>query len=138
MFLKGNQGRFFVLAVISVALAALILRFVVERVIMTGIDHNEVNAANTLKLIAAALDNYAEDHNGVFPSNFAQLVHADPSYLDSDYPSLSSLEGYVYSCPSIEASGYSCRAVPSKCGLSGRNVYMVTTGGPIASEPCAK
>lgn len=135
---RDKQGRFFVLVVVAVAMSALILRFTVEQIIRMGTASNEIAATNTLKLIATALENYAKDHNGAFPTAFAQLRQTNPSYLDTDYPALSSLKGYVYSCPTLEVDGYSCQALPLKCNLSGKKAYAVTTGGLIASEPCAK
>ena len=134
----NNKGKSFVTIMIVIAICAVVFRIVIDRVIKISIAQNESIAEGTLKLISAALENFARDNNGIYPSNFATLTKPVPPYLNRNYISLSSLRGYVYSCPRLESAGYSCFAIPSICKLTGENVFNVTTGGAITSEECNK
>ncbi len=133
----NNKGVSFISIMVILALFALILRFAIERIIEISIKQNDSNAQATIKLISVALENYAKDHQGAFPSSLSVLTQNNPSYLDKDYIAKSPLKGYEYSCLRLEASGYSCSAVPLKCKFSGKTIYMITTGGLVVSESCS-
>ena len=115
-----TKGRSFVTIMVVIAIFSLLLRIAIEKIIKINVTQNESTAQATLKLISAALENYAQDHLGEYPGNFTVLVKDTPSYLDKDYLMESSVKGYDYSCSTLEASGYSCSAVPIKCNLDGR------------------
>jgi len=135
----GNiRGRSFLVIIVVVAIFSLLLRIAIERIIKINIEQNESNAQATLKLISAALENYAQDHLGEYPVNFAALVNGNLPYLDRNYLLDSPVKGYDYNCSRLEASGYSCSAVPRKCNLTGKVAYTVTSGGLIISEDCVK
>ncbi len=136
--MKKKQGRSFVTTMIIIAVVALLLRFVVERLIKMNIAQNESSAALTLKLISTALENYARDTKGTYPQNFSVLTQGNPAYLDKDYLALSLYKGYYYSCSRLETSGYSCLATPLRCGFSGDLIYSISTGGVFVSEECKR
>ena len=136
--MKNNRARSFVMIMMVIAVCALVLRVLIERLIKINITQNESNAAMTLKLISAALENYAEDNLGAYPVNFSLLAQAKPPYLDKDYLAKSPLKGYNYSCLRLEPSGYSCSASPTRCKLTGNTVYTITTGGSLISEICER
>jgi len=121
---------------IVIAFLALVLRFGIDRIIKFNISQNESNAQGTLKLISAALENYALDNQGIYPINLSLLTKSKPPYLDRDYIILSPSKGYNYGCSRLEPSGYSCYASPVRCKLSGTVVYTITTGGLLVSENC--
>ncbi len=123
---------------IVIAISSLVLRISLEQLIKFNIAQNESNAQTTLKLISAALENYAKDHLGAYPDKLSLLNQDSPRYLDKDYLTESPAKGYDYSCPRLESSGYSCAANPVKCNLTGKTTYTVTTGGLIVSEECIK
>lgn len=123
---------------IAIALLAFVLRVSIEGLINRNMDLNESNAQATLKLIAAALESFAKNNQGAYPSSLLSLTKAQPAYLDKDYVGLSPYKGYIYNCQRLEASGYSCNAVPAKCRLTGKIVYNVTTGGIAVFEECNK
>jgi len=133
----NKKGLSFITIMIVVALFALVLKYTIEKVIKITIQQNDANAQATLKLISAALENYAKANNGVFPNDLSVLAKSDPQYIDKDYISKSPLKGYEYKCSRLEASGYSCSAAPVKCGLTGGVRYTVTTAGPVVSEICS-
>lgn len=123
---------------IIIATSALVLRIVIEQIIRITITQNESSACANLKLISAALENYAFDHRGIYPASFSNLTQSKPAYLDKDYITQSSSKGYSYSCPRLELSGYACYASPLRCKLTGKMVYTVTTGGSLISEDCSR
>lgn len=133
-----NKGRSFVTIMVIIAVCALSLRIVIDRLIKLNIAQNESNAQGTLKLIGAALENYARDNGGIYPANLSVLTKTRPPYLDKDYIIQSPLKGYIYSCLRIEPSGYSCYASPTRCQLTGNTIYNITTGSLLITEECSK
>jgi len=133
----NNKARSFVIIMLVIAIVALLLRVAIEQVIKGSSAQNESNATSTLKLVATALENYAKDHAGNFPSSVSALTQTSPAYIDKDYVTQSPAKGYIFSCPRLDASGYSCYASPTHCGLSGSKIYHVTTGGLSVSEDCS-
>lgn len=136
--MQYSSSRSFVIIMVVIAICALVLRFGIEQLIKINITQNESNASGTLKLISAALENYAKDHNGAFPANISLLTKDSPPYLDKDYIAESPARGYSFSCLRLETSGYSCLATPVKCRLTGKMIYTVTTGGLLIYEECSQ
>lgn len=133
----NKKGRNFVIIMVVIASSTLIFRFAIEQLLKINIAQNESNASATLKLISAALENYASDHNGAFPVNLSLLTKDNPPYLDKDYVALSPIRGYNFNCFRLEASSYSCVATAIKCRLTGKTNYTITTGGLLVSEECS-
>ena len=132
------RARSFITIMVLIAVCSLFLRFGLEHLIKTSIRQNESGASTTLKLISTALQNYAKDHQDIFPQNLETLTQSNPAYIDKDYIKISPVKGYVYSCSRIDASGYNCVATPIACGITGNTVYTITTGGGFISEKCNK
>ena len=76
--MRRNSGRSFVLIMIVIAVVSLLLRFAIEKLMLLNIAQNETNAQNNLKLISAALENYAKNNNGIFPDDFSLLTKSKP------------------------------------------------------------
>lgn len=134
--MADNKGKNFVTLMLFIAVFAFLLRVGIEQIMRMTIAGNESNAQITLRLIAIALENYAKDNRGIYPASLTALTQTKPSYLDKDYTVHSSVKGYVYSCPRLEQSGYNCYAAPSKCKITGKIIFSVTSGSPIILEPC--
>ena len=134
--MKNNRAKSFVTVMAIIAVSALVLRVLIDRGIKLITAQNESNASTTLKLISTALENYAEDNNGVYPQNLSVLTQVEPVYLQKSYMTGSPLKGYNYGCPRLEPSGYTCYANPIFCNLTGKMVFTVTTGGLLVSEEC--
>jgi type II secretory pathway pseudopilin PulG len=134
----NKKGKSFVTIMVVIALLALTLRIVVDAIMSRSMSQNQSNAEDTLKLISAALENFARDNRGAYPANFSDLTKMSPPYLDKNYVVNSPVKGYSYSCSRLEPSGYSCSAQPVKCNMSGLLNYNVTTGGVFVAEECRK
>jgi len=135
--MRGLFARSFVLIMIIIALASLILRIAIDKIMQVSIAQNESVAQSNLKLISTALENYAKVNHGVFSPNLATLINTTPPFLDKDYIAQPVIKGYNYSCPVLDASTYSCVAAPGKCRITGRKIYTVTTGGSLSYEDCS-
>jgi hypothetical protein len=131
-------GKSFLVLMIVTAFTALLLRFAGNQIITLTISQNESNAAGIIKMIGTALENYAGNNNNVFPGSIKALTETDPPYLNSDYISESPLRGYNYACSRLEPTGFSCSAVPLKCNLTGKKIFVVSTGNIFVSEDCFK
>ena len=133
-----NRGVSFVTVMIIAALVALALRFAVEQLIAWSIAQNEANAVDTLKLISTAIENYAGDHLGLYPTNLTALCESKPSYIDRSYTKLTAVKGYVFDCPVLDPTGYACEASPLRCTMTGRTVFRITTGGSLIDGKCGR
>ena len=136
--MRNNIGKSFVAIMIVIAVMALLLRIVIEKAIKWNIAQNESYAQSTLKLVSTALENYAKDNRGAYPTSLSVLTLSTPSYLDIKIIAQTTQRGYIYACPRMETSGYSCMASPVKCGLTGKAAYTITTGSLLVLEECSK
>ncbi len=123
---------------VVMALSALLLRLAIHRVIAYTIKQNQLLAQVNLKLFSTAMENYAKDNNNVYPESVDLLIKHDPVYLERDYLSATSVHGYEYDCQRLDAAGYNCTASPVNCKLTGKTIYVVSTGGLIMTESCDK
>ena len=136
--MSNTKARSFVTITIIIAICALGLRYAAQQIIKMSIAQNESNAASTLKLMSAALENYAADNKGKYPDTVSALFNTDPRYLDRNYVEESPIKGYAFSCSRLESSSYSCSALPVRCNLSGKKSFFVATGGSLSFEDCTK
>jgi competence protein ComGC len=136
--MKNKRGLSLITIMIIVAVTALALRIAIEQIMQINISQNEDGAIRSLKLVSTALENYAKDHQGVYPQNLYSLVTTNPSYLSSDYTSQGTMKGYAFGCQRLDPSGYSCTATPLKCRINGKKIFTITTGGSLAMDDCMK
>ena len=134
--MKNNRAKSFVVIMIVIALSALALRMLIGEVIRVTSSQNESNAQSTLKLISTAFENYAKENQGAYPAKISVLTESKPPYLDRDYIKQSPIKGYSYNCSRLDAAGYSCYAVPTRCKLTGKLEFSVTTGSLLVAEDC--
>lgn len=134
--MRKTNGLTFVTVMIIIAMFGLLMRFSIEQLIKWNIAQDEANAKDALKLVSTALENYAEDHLGMYPGNLSALCESEPPYIDKTYTQMGAQKGYVFGCRVMEANGYSCSATPARCGLTGKTIYRVTTGGSLTAEGC--
>ncbi|MFH1191674.1 MAG: hypothetical protein V1670_05715 [Candidatus Omnitrophota bacterium] len=132
------KARSFVTVMIVVAFSALLLRWVAHKIIVYNIEQNQYLARDNLKLFSTALENFAKDNKGAYPSNIKQLTEGKPVYLERDYLAVPAIRGYEYDCQRLDDAGYNCSASPLNCQLTGKVVYAVSTGGLIITESCDK
>ncbi|MCX7927119.1 MAG: hypothetical protein N2606_03165 [Candidatus Omnitrophica bacterium] len=132
----NEKARSFVVILMSIAIVALLLRIAITYFIDFTIIQNETGAEEILKLVTTALEGYANDHNHTYPSSLEALASAQPPYIKKEYLGPYYMRGYVFSCPRVEATGYTCTALPVHCGLTGKKAFTVTTGQVLSIESC--
>jgi len=132
----NEKARSFVTIMIIIAIAILLLRLAIHKIIVYNMKQNQLLAQVNLKLFSTALENYAKDNKGMFPVNTGLLTKSNPVYLEKDYLDASSVQGYEYDCQRLDADGYICSATPVNCKFNGKMIYTVSTGGLIISESC--
>lgn len=135
---KNISGRNSVTLIMVIAVIALFLRLAIDYFIKNNSAQNESTVLVMLKSVSTALENYAKDNGGVYPSSLNQLTDRDPAYLNKNYATSSPARGYIFTCSRLEPSGYNCSAVPQKCKVTGNLVFRITTGGVIFQEECSK
>jgi len=135
----NTNARSFLAIIIITAFAALFLRFSSVQLIKWTIDQNEANAQESLKLVSTALELYAKDHMGMYPQALNALTQSKQAYINKEYiAEPGKRKGYLFSCSRLEQSGYSCSEGPVVCGLTGKKIFSVTTGGSLIIEECSK
>ena len=136
--MPNRKAKSFVTIMISIAISALLLRLAVDKLIIFNIEQNQILAQGNLKLFSTALENFAKDNKGVYPTQISQLTKDKPVYLENDYIKDSPIKGYEYDCQRLDPTGYNCQATPVNCKLTGKKIYSVSTGGLIIAEDCDK
>ncbi|MBU1125127.1 MAG: hypothetical protein KKC84_03800 [Candidatus Omnitrophica bacterium] len=132
----SKRAKSFVTIMLVIAITTLLVRIALDKLIKYNVAQNDSFAQVSLKRIAASLENYAKDHNGIYPVSMELLQKDSPPYLDQDYTAVPSYKGFQYSCSRLEETGYSCACAPSVCAVTGKTVYSVSTAGILVSEPC--
>ena len=136
--MSSRKARSFVTIMIVVALSALLLRLGVNRLIIFNIEQNQLLAQGNLKLLSTALENFAKENKGEYPTQIAQLIQTNPAYLEKNYILDSPLKGYEYDCQRLDPTGYNCQAQPVKCQFTGKKIFSISTGGLTITEDCEK
>ncbi|MDD4894792.1 MAG: hypothetical protein PHW54_05715, partial [Candidatus Omnitrophica bacterium] len=95
---------------------------------------NESAAQVTAKTISTALELYAVDNNGNYPSEEGALAKAKSPYLSTSYNN-KIIQGYSYSLK-LKPNGYKVIAKPSECRATGNKIFQIETGGVISEERC--
>ena len=133
---QAVKGKSFIVLMLTIAVVALVLRFAIGQLIKVNISQNDSYAHSTIKLISAALENFAKDHEGAFPDKLSSLTGPQKSYLDKDYASLSPVKGYNYQCSRLDPAGYTCSASAAVCNITGAKLFNISTGGLLVFEAC--
>jgi prepilin-type N-terminal cleavage/methylation domain-containing protein len=94
---------------------------------------NESAAQANLKVMSAAIENYAAT-TGNYPTAEANLTGANPPYLSQAHCGLS-MQGYSYTC-TFAANAYTLNANPVGCGTSGSQKFTIVTGGTLNANGC--
>ena len=99
---------------------------------------NTVVAAKTnIRALAKAAEVYATGHNGAYPADATAIAaYIAPATVLCASSAASPVQGYVYNCTGLSATGYTLTATPAST-TAGDTTFTVTTGGVIAEAPYA-
>lgn len=131
----GTVKAFFAyFAPLLVAIPALLAAIAIPNLLRARLLANESATQASLKMIAAAAENYAADNEGRYPSDEYDLKYATPSYIDNIYNNIT-VNGYIYSSD-MGSAGYKVTATPSECGVTGSRIFTIETKGGISEQNC--
>jgi Tfp pilus assembly protein PilE len=88
---------------------------------------NDMSAQVKLRQMSTAIETYAGDHTGNYPTNMDVLHTIEPPYIDENYCAIEE-RGFMYSC-SLWSAGYLFEAHPVEVGVTGTTTFMISTGG---------
>ncbi len=131
-----HRGITFIGLVMGVSIITLLAVVGIPRLLRSKMASNESSARAALRTISTALEAYASEHNRGYPVDISELTNSEPPYLNKDYIADSPLQGYSYSCESLDINGYSCSAEPVICGRTGSKRYTITTSGVLTEAEC--
>jgi|GEM_PF-6047340 len=94
----------------------------------------ESAAKKTLSDISKVIERYAKTNSGNFPVKEDEFAGMYPANLGEKFDQ-NTVKGYAYDFQ-LDPKGYTIRAVPFSCGVTGRRVFQVQTGGKISEQAC--
>jgi type II secretory pathway pseudopilin PulG len=122
---------------ITCSIITLLAVIAIPQLLRSRMAVNESAARVTLKTLSAALETYAAESEQGYPKDLSVLITANPPILNEDYIANSPIQGYIYTCQSLDVSGYSCSAKPYACERTGSKNYTITTGGVLIETDCS-
>lgn len=96
----------------------------------------EAAARKNLSDISKAIERYVKSNNGQYPGKEDDFAAMYPASLTEKFHQ-NTVKGYTYEFQ-LDGQGYSIKAVPSACGVTGRKVFQVQSGGKISEQACDK
>lgn len=129
--MKKPHGFTLVEILIVVSVIALLMTILIPHVVRVRLLANESSAQATLKAIAVALENYANDNNNYYPANPSLLLSSNPSYITVNYFS-GIYNGYTFA-HQITNQSYEITATPVNSN-SGSQIFFIVTGGVLRAS----
>lgn len=94
----------------------------------------ETMAYTTLKNIVQVLERFAAGHNGAYPADEREIASSYPAEAGGTYDG-KTLKGYRYTV-AVHREGYTLRAQPLHCGVTGMKTFNAAQRAPLYEEPC--
>ncbi|MFA5271614.1 MAG: hypothetical protein WC412_04660, partial [Candidatus Omnitrophota bacterium] len=95
---------------------------------------SELRAKEIIKIITAAIENYAVDNQGFLPENFDDLMGQDPPYLEPESYE-DGVDGYIFSIVT-GLDSYKVTATPVECGKTGSKIFIQERGKELIEQLC--
>lgn len=130
--MKKKKSFTLVEIMIVVAIIALLAAIALPGLLRSRLNAQESAAQANLQVIAGALESYAAANDGKYPTSETSLTGANPPYLNKAYCG-QSVSGYTYSC-SLSNTTYTVTATPTTCGVTGKRIFNITTGGVLNTQ----
>jgi type IV pilus assembly protein PilA len=131
----NRKGFTLVEIMIVVAIIALLAAIAIPNLLSAKRTANTAAAKANVRALSTAAEIYATGHNGAYPGTVALLspyIAAATSLCGST--AAAPVQGYVYNCTGLAASGYTVIATPAST-TAGDTTFSVTTGGVITETP---
>ncbi len=122
------------ISIFIIPILALFTAIAIPNFLRARLTANEAVAEVSVKTISTAIEVYSESNNGIYPTDESELVYASPPYLDRPYNNRI-ISGYSYSIR-LNPDSYQIIAEPDECGVTGRNIFIISETGEISKMEC--
>lgn len=116
-----------------IVIVGIIAAIAIPQISITYRAANESAAKGNLEIIAAADETYATVYNGDYGTE-NQLRTDNPPFLHRDYCG-KTIQGFTYTCTTMDSTDYFITATPSSCNSSGSRSFTICddNGGAVVS-----
>jgi len=128
---KSRQAFTLVEIMIVVAIIALLTSLAIPNLLRAKISSNDAQAKAVLRTMSTASESFANENNGLYPTDSTSLTGATPPYIVIVDPCFTTKSGYDFTC-TMAIGGYTFIATPVNVGGSGTTTYTMTTGGVLS------
>lgn len=118
-------GFFFIFLLAAIA---------IPNLLRARLNAGEAAAQQNLRTISVAIETYRSANSGNYPLNEQSLTESTPPYLPAAYNNATRY-GYIFS-EAFRADGYKVIASPVECGVTGRKIFSLETGGILSFQEC--
>jgi len=131
VILMNRKGFTLVEIMIVVAIIALLAAIAIPNLLSAKRTANTAAAKANIRALSTAAEVYATGHNGAYPADAAAIApYIAPATVLCASTSAAPVQGYVYDCTGLAATGYTLTATPASA-TAGDTTFSVTTGGVI-------
>jgi len=128
----NRKGFTLVEIMIVVAIIALLAAIAIPNLLSAKRTANTAAAKANIRALSTAAEVYATGHNGAYPADAAAIApYIAPATVLCASTIAAPVQGYVYDCTGLAATGYTLTATPASV-TAGDTTFTVTTGGVIA------
>jgi type II secretion system protein G len=129
--LMNKKGFTLVEIMIVVAIIALLAAIAIPNLLSAKRTANTAAAKANIRALSTAAEVYATGHNGAYPADSTAIAsYIAPATTLCSSSESSPVQGYVYDCSGLSATGYTLTATPASA-TAGDTIFSVTTGGVI-------
>ncbi len=133
----NRKGFTLVEIMIVVAIIALLAAIAIPNLLSAKRTANTAAAKANIRALSTAAEVFATGHNGAYPVGAAAIApYIAPATVLCASSAAAPVQGYVYDCSGLLATGYTLTATPASA-TAGDTTYSVTTGGVITETPYA-